>query len=501
MSETERGQQDTVRWVLSLLVRRRWWILLPACCIAILSALALPYIPKRYTADASLVVVQQQVSPLYVTPTTTLTPSDAVKRLTREVLSRPRLLRIIEDLGLYPGVQRTDLLADKMRDSIGVDAFDPNGMDYSTFKLSFSANSPQLAQAVTSRLASLFIEENLRAQGEQAETTASFLNSQVAEAKRKLDEQEAQLKAFKLKNLGQLPQEEGSNLAAVTALRAQLQNTLDNLSRARRQRDSLESVLSDDLTSLAAERSKLLKSFTAQHPAVVAKDREIARFRALLDRLRGAAGAERVPAASSSSEDIAFTQLQTQIETNAAEIGSLTNDQKNLEANIAKYQKRLNLTPISEAQLAAILRDRDQYSQDYIKLLNQQQQSQMTANLEERQQGQHFRLVDPASFPLAPSKPDPRKILLGGLAGGIVLGLALALLMDMSKPCFHFEKELAQTCSLPLVVAVPLMLTPFEMRRRRWRVAFEWLAASVMLLLVTLVEAHTYFGRLPFLKS
>jgi polysaccharide chain length determinant protein (PEP-CTERM system associated) len=487
-AENEGDLRETAAWVLGAALRRRWWIFLPACALALLSAAALPRLAKSYTSEAIIVVVQQQVSPVYVPPATLVSPSDAVRSLAREVLSRPRLLQIIDELGLYPGAERSDLLAEKMRDSVGVDPMGLTGMDYSSFKLSFTANNPQLAQAVTSRLASLFIYGNQKQRGEQAEGTANFFNDQLTGAKAKLAEQEERLKNFKLRNVGQLPQEQQANLSALTALRGQLQNTMDNLTRARRLRDSLEGVLSRDLARLAAQRSEMLKHLTLEHPTVVAKDQEITRTRNLLERLQGIVRAESV-AISPAPDDITFAQLRTQIETNASEIASLTADEQRLKGEISQYQNRIRLTPVTEAQLATILREYDQYSRDYTELLNKQLQSQLTASLEERHQGQHFRMVDPPSLPQAPSKPSPKKILLGGLAAGLALGLGLAFLVEMMNRSFHREKEL-HSYAVPLIVSIPLMLTPREVRRRRWKRAFECAAGAAMLVVVSAAELY-----------
>lgn len=486
--ENETSLIETVNWAWGVVKRRRWWIFLPACSVAILSAVVFPYLPKKYESEATILVVQQRVSPVYVTPATTLAVSDTVRSLTREVLSRPRLLRIIDELGLYPGAERTAVLAENMRESVNIEPLDParGTADYSAFKLSFSAETPHLALAVTSRLTALFIEENQRVRGEQAEGTAAFLEGQLKIAKAKLSEQEEVLRNFKLRNLGRLPQEQQSNVSMLTALRTQLRNTEDNLTRAATLRDSLESILARNLTQLVSQKTELLRDRTPQHPVVAAKDQEIARTQGLLQRLRGAADTS--PAAA--AEDIAFLQLRAQVEANAAEITALTNDKRRIETDLAHYQNRLNLTPVVESQLTTILRDHEQYNRDYTELLNKQLQSQLTANLEERQQGQNFRLVDPPALPLAPSKPDSRKILLGGLAGGIALGLGLALLVELRTRPYTSEAELAQKYAVPLLVSIPLMATPQENRRRRITRTVEWAAALALLLIVSALDLH-----------
>jgi polysaccharide chain length determinant protein (PEP-CTERM system associated) len=422
-------------------------------------------------------------------------PGDLVRGLAREVLSRPRLLRIIEELGLYPDQKRTDDLADAMREVVGVTPIDASGRDdFSAFKLTYTAETPHLAQTVTTRLASLFIEENLRVREDQAAKTASFLSAQLEEAKRRLVEEESRLKSFKIGNLGRLPEEQSANLTALTALRAQLQTVMDNRARAEQMRTALDAAIGGHLGRLEAEKSELLTRFTAQHVQVVKKNAELKKYQLLLDFLRAGSSSERLQV-SGTTDDIAYVQLRTQVESSGAEVQRLTNDEKRLKVEIAQYQGRLNLTPVVEQQLASILRDYEQHKKDYTELLGQQLKSHMAANIEERQQGQHFRLIDPPSFPELPSSPKRGKFLLGGAAVGAALGLLLGLLRHFMDRSFHSEAELIQEHEAPLVVSIPLVLTADEFRRRKWRRFWEYALGIALLVAIALAELRVL--RMP----
>lgn len=484
--QVESSISDTAGKIFSIVVRRRWWIIPPTCLLAIASALVLPKIPSVYTSDATLTVAQPKVAAVYVTPLANGNAADMIRALTREIISRPRLLQIVDELGLYPGSARTDRLLDKVRESIVVEPLDSRGLDYSSFRLSFSADNPHLAQTVTSRLASLFIEENAKAQGERADNTNSFLSSQVAEVKRKLDSIDAQLNITQTNNLGQLPEEQAQNQAAIMGLRGQLQTALDNLTRARLQRDSLMSILNDQMARATAERSALLGKFTEAYPAVLAKDREIARAKALLDRLNGGKGSSE--AAAGISEDPMLSQLRAQVETNSAEIANLLNSQKRLEEEIAQYQQRLRLTPNVGSQVAILMRDRDRYSKEYSDLLKSQNDSKLTVAIVRNDQGQHFSLIDPPSLPTSPSSPNGPKILIVALGLGFVVGCVLALLVELRRPTFHTEKEIALAYPAPVVIAVPVMRTTGERRARQARIAVESILALALIVLVAFLD-------------
>jgi capsular polysaccharide biosynthesis protein len=131
--------------------------------------------------------------------------------------------------------------------------------------------------------------------------------------------------------------------------------------------------------------------------------------------------------------------------------------------------------------------------QDYADLLSKKMQSELAGNLEKRQEGQQFRLVDRPSLPTVPSSPNRVKISLGGAAGGVCLGLALAFLIDIRDRSFHSEEDLTQRFALPLVLGVPLMLTASEERARTWKRAFEWMVGSGLALTLFAVEFYEFY--------
>ena len=177
------------------------------------------------------------------------------------------------------------------------------------------------------------------------------------------------------------------------------------------------------------------------------------------------------------------------------EIENLLKDEKQLKASLAQYQNRLNLTPVREQQLMGLTRDYDLMKKDYEDLVNKEMQSQLATSLEKNQGGRQFRLVDPPSLPVVPTSPNRLKLNLGGLAGGAAFGLLLAFLMEMRDRSFHTESELSAEFAAPIVVSVPLILTPAEERRRSWHNTLQWIAGSALMLIVSAVEFYAYRHR------
>lgn len=497
MEDREKSLAEIISWFVGVITRWRWAIILSTVIIPLLAVVVVLRMPDQYTSDATLVVVRQQVSQRYVDPTTTIPVSAALQMMEREILSRTRLLGIIEAFGLYPAERqrlKPEKLAEHMRKRIAVSPLDYMGEraggDLTAFMVSFTAENPRLAQEVASRLTSLFIEENLKTQGSQATTTAKFLTEQVDEAKKKLDEAEVRLRDFKLKNLSELPQLEQSNLGTLTDLRIQLQSNLSNRSRAQQQRIGIESVLSGNIARLNSDRSALLTRFTSRHPEVVKIDGQLEALQELLMELQNGKTGIAKPELEQVLTDPIVAQLRGQVEAYLMETENLIRDEQRLRLEISQYQNRLRLTPLREQELTGILRDYQLYKQDYENLLGKQLNAQLTANLEEQQAGQHFRLVDPPSLPSTPSGPKRAKISVGALAGGLALGVVLAFLLDLRTKSFHTEKEVKLHFNAPLVVGVPLVMTPEELQKRKRQRGVEWV--TVILLLAAVGAAQAY---------
>jgi len=523
-AETESNLGDTLALLLRVLRTRKLLVLGFAAVFALLSLAVLPLIPKKYKSEAMILVVKQEVPERYVTPTTTTGVSEELQAMTEEVLSRTRLMGIIDDLHLFSKERQTlapEQLVEKMRKRIDITPLTtPDRKDFSAFKIAFSAQDPQTAQDVTSRLTSLFIEDNLKTRQDQATNTASFLSSQLESVKEKLSEQEARLKDFKMQHLGELPEQQQTNMAILGALQTQLQNIVSSRARAQQQRVYLESLLNGyrnfaargmaasggsrvlspleearaELKRLEAEKAALLDKDTPAHPDVLRVEAEIARQQKAIDSLKSKEmAASPAPAESpSGDDDSAVSQLKSQLEANRLEIENLTKDEAKIQGRIGEYQQRLNATPVREQQLADVVRDYELLKLSYADLLSKKQQSQLAASLEKQQEGQHFRVVDPASLPKVASGPKPIAISAGSAAAGLLIGSAIGLLLELKKNAFQSEKEVTKALGLVLVLEIPVMQTATERLSHALRSAFEALIGSFLVLIICAVEFYVY---------
>jgi polysaccharide chain length determinant protein (PEP-CTERM system associated) len=492
-----------------ILIRRRRWIVGIGVGVALGTVGALSLLPNRYISEATLLVVQQQVPERYVVPTSTTDISAALQAMKREVLSRTRLLKIVQDFNLYEKKRRRlapETVTELMLKDIDIEPIDENPVrkDFTAFKISFIAESPALAQRVTNTLTYLFISENLRTREEQSVNTTAFLHEQVEEKRKTLEERERTLRDLKMHFLGELPEQQQGNLGILTGLQAQLQNTLAALNHAQEQRVYLESLLNGyltqpmaELSQLRAKRAKLLEVYTPQYPAVVKIDQDIEKAEAFLRGLqedRGGQGKEGYGTAAPAgiTEQPAIAQVKSQLDANRVEIMNLSKEEARLKNAVAEYERRLNATPAREQQLLTANRDLEQLQQEYAELQKKEEESRLATNLEKNQGGQQFRLVDPPSLPVVPSTPKRLKVSVGGVAAGFGLGLAIALLIEMKDRSLHTEADVIRQFSPPLVLAVPMVLTSREKHVRFWGSAAELAAGAISMALVCLAEFYVY---------
>jgi len=528
MAEETQDINRTLKQFLNVAIRRRRVLVPVACGVAIAVVLLSLLLPNHYDSEATILVVQQQVPQRYVVPNTTYSIQEAIESLTEAVLSRTRLLPMISEFGLYPQEKQRlgpEGLVELMRSNIQITPVekDPSRREVNAFKISFTAGNPIVAQKVTERLTSFFIDENLKLQEQQDTGTTSFLKDQLASTQRELEAQEQQLRDYKTRYLGELPEQQQGNLEILSGLHMQLQNTMAELSRAQEQRVYLSSLLDqyralsttggpipglpaqspvaaaqNELNRLRAEKASLLARYTPQYPDVLQINRKIADQEALLESLNmskskaGKKGAMAAKGLASTAESSSVAQLNSQLDANRVQMRDLAKGEKQLEAEIAQYEQRLNLTPVREQQLSDILRNYNLAKKNYADLLNKVTQSEMATRLAMRQQGQQFRVVDPPSLPGKPSSPNRVKIGLAGAVGGLFLAAILAFLVDSGDHSFYSEKDVSQKFKLPLVIGVPLFFTPSEERKRSLRNAFEWLAGTALVLMVLAAEFYIY---------
>jgi polysaccharide biosynthesis transport protein len=485
------------------LVRRQRWLFLSLFLFGWLVVWAVSWVlPSVYRSGTLILVEQPAVPEKLVASNIDIDIQRQLNSITEQILSRTRLLHIIDKLNLYQEDRKRkspDELVEEMRSDIDIELVRGDDKKLSSFNIFYLNRDPAMAQSATNELANLFIAENLEQREERSENTTKFLEDQLEQSRQKLAEQEARVRQFKDQHPGELPSQTPANLQILAGLQSQLQAQQDSLSRAKQQNTYLESLLSQyrsmaqsettssdgvplgldaidkELERLRSQLADLTSHYTDKHPDVRKTKEEIERTekmreKVLADMKSESASAQRSAASSTEPKSTAILQMESQLKANQIEISSHEAAIRELQEKVAEYQSRLNMAPVMEQQFADITRDYDQSKTDYDSLLAKRNQSEMATDLEKTQQGEHFRMLDPPNRPSKPFKPNRLQLCGVGLIVGLVFGGAAAFGREKLSGRIYTEREIKKL--LPFeVVSIPPIETPAEQvayRRGNW---------------------------------
>lgn len=481
---------------LRLIAHRKWWILAVFLPVSLGTVAISYFLPNVYTSETLILVDPQKVPDSYVKATVTGDVRDRLGTLSQQILSATRLQKIIDTFNLYPEERKTLAREDvilRMRSHISVNVVSDFGgsQDLQAFRITYSGKEPRLVAQVTNELASLFIEENLKAREQQAEGTTDFLQNQLQETRKALEQQEAKLKDFKLRHIGEMPEQQTADLQILGQLQSQLQLEGDALSRAEQQKSYIQSMMTQSsapvidldtndqktpggaeaqkaeltLSTLRGKLAQLRSRYSENYPDVKKLKTQIEEEEKKQAQLAAAA------APAPSSDPVVPTKhprpantfnpvLQAQLETVDAEIAKHKTEQERLSKLTAVYQAKLEAIPVREQEISDLERDYEISKAHYSQLLEKQLSAETATQLEIRQKGEKFSILDPAQPAERPSRPNRLLINAGGSLAGLALGILLAVATEFLGISITAPEQLtAASGGLPVLEVIPMIQT------------------------------------------
>jgi len=491
-------------------------------------------LPPRYVSTTLILVEQPSMPKDYVTPNVNDDLQDRMQSITQQILSRTRLLHIIDQFNLYSGKRAQwspDQKVDLMRKDIDIVLVRDAGNQITAFNVSYSSRNPQVAQQITGELTKLFINENLEARQQQSEDTTQFLENQLEAARKDLAGQEDRIRQFKGQHVGEMPGQLASNLQILQGLQSQLQNEEDALNAARQQHLYLQTLadqyramqapakssdgspavglpaLDQDLEKLKAQLAQLIsRGYTDRHPDVRTLKGQIAQTEKMRDQLlatvktkgsdgaaEGADGAGSGGQSTDPAQASMLAPIQSQLRSNQLEITNREHSIAALKAKVDDYQARLNQEPIREQQLADLTRGYEQSKTNYDDLLKKKNESKMATSMELLQQGERFRVVDAPSLPSKPDFPNRLKFCGMGLGFGLALGLLVAGGFEMMDDRIYDEKVIQKLLpGVAVLSEIPAIVGPEDERRARGRLWLGWAVAALVSATILVGSALSY---------
>src|SRR5262245_57829736 len=470
----------------SLVVRRRLIVIGTSFACVVIAAVLCLILPKSYRSSTSILIENAKIPEDYVKGIVSASVEERLTMLQQQVMSRSLLSQIVEEFDLYSSRAKQDgveSVLDDFKKEIKVETVGTvtaRGKTVEAFTISFAHEDPVTAMKVAAKLASKYIEENLKVREQMVTGVSAFLEQELTAAKAALEAQEQAIGKFKTKHIGLLPEQMEANLRALDRLQSDL-NATDELFHKQTDRLSLveKSIKEyetngttqvgmgangpvhanlDPLVVRLRELEKHLTTLQAEYketyPDIANTKQEIAAIKRQLAAKYGDPSDEK-------DSDVAKTydpylrELTRQRNELRLEVVSVKERRRKLSEHIREFENRVEQTPSREQELMILVRDYKNMQSNYQALLDKRLNAHVAENLEKRQKGEQFRVLDPANLPMKPEKPNRLLIMLLGLLGGCGAGVGLAIGLDRVTPTFKRREEMEMLPGIYALAAIP----------------------------------------------
>jgi polysaccharide chain length determinant protein (PEP-CTERM system associated) len=492
----------------------RWPGVVVAWAVAIIGAVVVMRLPDRYEATAQIYVDTQSIlkplmSGLAVQPNV----DQQVIMLSRTLITRPNIEKLIRmaDLDLQKSSKvQQDLMVDELIKTLEIKT---TGRDNLYF-LSFRDSEADKAKRVIQSLVSIFVESSLGASRKDTDTAKVFINEQIKSYQTKLEEAEARLKAFRLRNLDLQTADGRDSAGRLADFSAQLDKAKLDLREAENARTAAKAALDQEKSQSAGTAAQsllqesaiqvstpeidgrievqkrnldnLLQRYTDQHPDVVStrrllKDLEEQKAKEAAE-LRKTAMAASSPGAGM-SQSLAYQELHRMVATADVQVAAL-------KARVGEYASRyqnareaLKTAPQLEAEAAQLNRDYEIHKKNYQDLVSRREAASMSGDLEVASGLADFRLIEPPRVSPKPVWPNRLALLPLALLVALAAGAFTAFAISQLRPVFYKASDMRSKIDVPLLGVVSAMLSGADRQlERRDRMRFVFASGSLVVL-------------------
>jgi succinoglycan biosynthesis transport protein ExoP len=474
----------------NLLGRRKVLIITTTLALGMAVSVVAYRIPNQYQATTSIMVDPGKVPESYVKSTATIDANQRLAILQERILSETRLGQVADELGLYRSMKATktqEQITSMMRTKIAIDSTTtaPPARALKSFNVSFTSPSPVIAAKMSNRLASLFIEENLKVREQQVVGTADFFDGQLQKAKEDVDEKAQKLAELKAHYAAELPEAQNLHLQALTSAQLASREEADATSRAEQQKVYLQSLLAtspnvvdldssgstantgleEQLEKAQGEMDQLRSHYGPSYPDVLTKEADIQTLRQKIKQLGDQGKSD------SAGKKHGNAAIENQIAQADEQIRKHEARQAELASQIKFHVAAIGGVPEVQEQVSAATNDVTVASDRYKRLEDRKFGADMFSDLEARQQGERFVLLEPAQPPDQPITPNRALIDSIGVGAGLVISLLIVVILELLDPAVKTEREIRERLKVPIFGEIPPLITPgVSHRRRLWSI-------------------------------
>ena len=489
-------------YIIDALIRGRWFLIVPLCISLTLGLGMTLTADKSYQASTSILVQPQRVPTSYIRSVVSSSIGERISTISQQVLSRSNLEQIIDQFGLYEdstGMYQEDKIV-SLRKRIKVN-IDHARRGAEAFSISFTGSEPQRVMRIANTLASYFMDENLKVREAQAIGTSEFLDAELEKTQKRLEEKEQKLAAFRAKYLGGLPDELETNLRTLDRMQQQLTDKTTLLREAKNSIGIIDSQISlltgvgseakegDDsgqtLTVPLSEDEQVLEAAQDQYETLLLrytkKHPDVKKLKKSIEKLKQNVAAAKIEQSNTGNKNtntaparrnptvrpliLQRTQLKIDVATLQREIDGIQEKMK-------EYQQRVEDTPKRELELQSLKRDYGNIQDVYSSLLDRKLEAELSVNMEKKQKGEQFRILDYARLPEKPISPNVKMMFLLSVAGGLGLGGGVLFLKELlSFSVIRRDDQIETGLGLPILASIP----PLEKPGAKTKQKIEWI--------------------------
>jgi polysaccharide chain length determinant protein (PEP-CTERM system associated) len=502
-SSAGRGAQLDVRYLFNLVLRFRWVLIVPFC-LAMLAGIYLALtLPRMYRSAATILVEPQSVPEKYVHATVPVDIDARIASLAQQIMSRSNLVDLIERFKLFSGPSSKEQLADDkleamrkhvrvklVEEDLGRDKRVPNNA--SAFQISYEDTDPEKVFQVVNAMSNYVIDQNLKMRELHAVGTSDFLQDELTKMRKRLEEVEAALENYRRAHMGELPEQLQSNLTILERLQQQMSEKnqslrdeknrlliVENQLRFAQQQSAPPPVAvaaaapGGEVKSLEGLKQLLAdyeSKYTANHPDVVQLKKKIEKLEAELAEAKPSAPAPQParPAAASGTRPLLEAELLGQQQGLLRNIQAIETELVGLRAQIEHYQKRVEETPKREQELLSLKRDYENIKGTYNSILARKLEADIALNMEKKQKGEQFRILDPPQISRKPVSPNLRVIFLACILAGLGIGGGIVFLYEFFDGSVKKPDAFQARLSLPVLAVIPSIERLGPARSRIW---------------------------------